>query len=159
MDGTRVSDSGVARLFVGLARLLRLMPTPCRPSSHRIRVYLAQEQAESIVAFLSDEQLVKQLKQDKAHNLQFLQEQYAIGPPQIDALYHFAKFQFECGNYSVATEFLYHYRSGTPPSYRSSLSIGPLLWDHASSSEHHRMYKLEPARVSEMLLVGIYVGE
>lgn len=69
-----------------------------------------QEQAESIVSFLSDEQLVKQLKQDKAHNLQFLQEQYAIGPPQIDALYHFAKFQFDCGNYSLAAEFLYHYR-------------------------------------------------
>jgi hypothetical protein len=73
-------------------------------------VCCCQEQAESIVAFLSDEQLVKQLKQDKAHNLQFLQEQYAIGAPQIDALYHFAKFQFECGNYSAAAEFLYHYR-------------------------------------------------
>lgn len=62
------------------------------------------------MGFLSDGQLVKQLKQDKAHNLQFLQEQYAIGPPQIDALYHFAKFQFDCGNYSLAAEFLYHYR-------------------------------------------------
>ena len=29
----------------------------------------------------------------------------------MDALFHYAKFQFECGNYSAAAEFLYHYRS------------------------------------------------
>ncbi|CAL5227383.1 g10334 [Coccomyxa viridis] len=70
-----------------------------------------QSQAESIVSFLSDEPKVQQLRQDKAYNLQLLQEQYQIGPSQIDALYNFAKFQFECGNYSGAAEFLYHYRT------------------------------------------------
>ncbi len=69
-----------------------------------------QAQAESIVAFLSNEGHVKQLKQDKAYNLAFLQEAFQIGPLQIDALFHYAKFQFDCGNYSVAAEFLYHYR-------------------------------------------------
>lgn len=69
-----------------------------------------QSQAESIVSFLSDESKVQQLRQDKAYNLQLLQDQYQIGPSQIDALYNFAKFQFECGNYSGAAEFLYHYR-------------------------------------------------
>ena len=77
---------------------------PCRPC--------VQAQAESIVSFLSDEPKVQQLRQDKAYNLQLLQEQYQIGPSQIDALYNFAKFQFECGNYSGAAEFLYHYRWG-----------------------------------------------
>ena len=62
------------------------------------------------MSFLSDESKVQQLRQDKAYNLQLLQEQYQIGPSQIDALYNFAKFQFECGNYSGAAEFLYHYR-------------------------------------------------
>ena len=62
------------------------------------------------MSFLSSGDKVKQLKQDKAYNLAFLQEQYQIGPAQIDALYSFAKFQFECGNYSGAAEFLYHYR-------------------------------------------------
>lgn len=74
-----------------------------------------QSQAESIVSFLSDEPKVQQLRQDKAYNLQLLQEQYQIGPSQIDALYNFAKFQFECGNYSGAAEFLYHYRCDFPP--------------------------------------------
>lgn len=70
-----------------------------------------QGQAEAIVAFLSNEDHVKLLKQDKNYNLQFLREQFNIGPEDIEALYHFAKFQFECGNYSGAAEFLYHYRS------------------------------------------------
>jgi hypothetical protein len=33
------------------------------------------------------------------------------GPDQVDALYHFAKWNFECGNYSAAAEYLYHYRT------------------------------------------------
>lgn len=69
-----------------------------------------QAQADSIVSFLMDGNLVKLLKQDKSYNLHLLQEQYNIGPPQIEALYHFAKNKFECGNYQDAAEFLYHYR-------------------------------------------------
>lgn len=33
-----------------------------------------------------------------------------IGEAQIEALYSYAKFQFECGNYSGAADFLYQYR-------------------------------------------------
>lgn len=33
------------------------------------------------------------------------------GPEEVDALYHFAKWNFECGNYSAAAEYLYHYRT------------------------------------------------
>lgn len=75
------------------------------------RLKSLQEEAQTIVAFLSNEASVKQLKQDKTYNLKFLQEEFNIGPHQIDALYHYAKFQFECGNYSAASEFLYHYRT------------------------------------------------
>ena len=67
--------------------------------------------------------MVKQLKQDKAYNLALLRDQHDIGPDQIDALYNYAKFQFDCGNYSEAAEFLYHYRS----SYYISLSCLPHL--------------------------------
>lgn len=69
------------------------------------------------MSFLSSEDKVKQLKQDKAYNLAFLQEEYQIGPAQIDALYNFAKFQFDCGNYSGAAEFLYHYRHASSSDY------------------------------------------
>ncbi|KAI3430214.1 hypothetical protein D9Q98_004812 [Chlorella vulgaris] len=64
-----------------------------------------------ITEFLSEEGNVKLLKQDKAQNMAFLQKEFGIGPDQIDALYHFAKWNFECGNYSAAAEYLYHYRT------------------------------------------------
>uniref|UniRef100_A0ACD5U7V8 Uncharacterized protein n=1 Tax=Avena sativa TaxID=4498 RepID=A0ACD5U7V8_AVESA len=42
-----------------------------------------------------------------------------IGPDQIEALYQYAKFQFECGNYSGAADFLYQYRALCTNSERS----------------------------------------
>ena len=45
------------------------------------------------------------------HHTLLCPQEFSIGPEQIDALYHYAKFQFECGNYSAAAEFLYHYRT------------------------------------------------
>ena len=79
----------------------------------------SQAQADSIVQFLSDETLVKQLKQEKAQNLPWLQREHNIGSEQIDALYQYAKFQFDCGNYSEAAEFLYHYRTLSTNSERN----------------------------------------
>ena len=75
---------------------------------------LLQNEADGLIKFLSDASLVKQrLKQDKAYNLQVLQEEFQIGPPQIEALYHVAKHKFECGIYEDAAEFLYQYRFAT----------------------------------------------
>ena len=71
---------------------------------------LLQADADAIVTFLSDEAAVKQLRSaDKAANLQHLRETAGIGAAHVDALFHYAKFQFECGNYGAAAELLYHY--------------------------------------------------
>ncbi|KAL8490187.1 hypothetical protein ACS0TY_025920 [Phlomoides rotata] len=48
-----------------------------------------------------------------------LENAYYIGPDQIEALYQYAKFQFECGNYSVVTYYLYEYRTLCTNSERS----------------------------------------
>jgi translation initiation factor 3 subunit E len=56
-----------------------------------------QVKAEKVVNFLSDPSLVKQLRSDKSYNLNLLQETYGIGTEDIDALFHYAKFQFEVG--------------------------------------------------------------
>ena len=107
-----------------------------------------QVQADSIVSFLMDANLVKLLKQDKSYNLQLLQEQYNIGPPQIEALYHFAKNKFECGNYQDAAEFLYHYR-------QELLLIFPCFEDSQSMivliSAGLRRVKTGPCIASHML--------
>ena len=79
--------------------------------------------AEKVVNFLSDPTLVKQLRSDKAFNLAFLQESHGVGPEDIDALFHYAKFQFECGNYQAAGEFLSHYRGLCTNSERGASAL------------------------------------
>ncbi|XP_057529672.1 eukaryotic translation initiation factor 3 subunit E-like isoform X2 [Amaranthus tricolor] len=75
------------------------------------RLKALEEGAAPLVAFLQSEDKVQELRADKQYNLQMLNERYQIGPEQIEALYQYAKFQFECGNYSGAADFLYQYRA------------------------------------------------
>jgi translation initiation factor 3 subunit E len=69
-----------------------------------------QGTAAPIVDFLLDENKVKDLRNDKAYNIRMLQDQYNISTDDIEVLFKFAKFQFECGNYSAASDFLVQYR-------------------------------------------------
>ncbi|KQK20343.1 eukaryotic translation initiation factor 3 subunit E [Brachypodium distachyon] len=83
------------------------------------RLRTLDEAAAPLVGFLSNPQLVQELRPDKQYNIHMLQERYQIGPDQIEALYQYAKFQFECGNYSGAADFLYQYRALCTNSERS----------------------------------------
>ena len=74
------------------------------------RLRTLESQVKPVTDFLSKEENVKLLKQDKGQNMAFLQKEFGIGPDQVDALYHYAKWNFECGNYSAAGEYLYNYR-------------------------------------------------
>ena len=65
-------------------------------------------------------------------------QEFSIGSEQIDALYHYAKFQFECGNYSTASEFLYHYRTlSTDPERNMSALWGKLAATILQQVEPH----------------------
>ncbi|CAO2833310.1 unnamed protein product [Amaranthus hypochondriacus] len=83
------------------------------------RLKALEEGAAPLVAFLQDEDKVQELRADKQYNLHMLNDRYQIGPEQIEALYQYAKFQFECGNYSGAADFLYQYRALCTNSERS----------------------------------------
>lgn len=83
------------------------------------RMKMLEDSAASLISFLSNPSLVQELRSDKQFNLQMLNERYQIGPNQIEALYQFAKFQFECGNYSGAADYLYQYRTLCTNSDRS----------------------------------------
>jgi translation initiation factor 3 subunit E len=83
------------------------------------RLRTLEEAAAPLVAFLSNQQTVQELRPDKQYNIHMLQERYQIGPDQIEALYQYAKFQFECGNYSGAADYLYQYRALCTNSERS----------------------------------------
>ncbi|KAL8142955.1 hypothetical protein V2J09_015987 [Rumex salicifolius] len=75
------------------------------------RLKALEESAAPLVNFLQNPDSVQELRQEKQYNLQMLQERFQIGPEQIEALYQYAKFQFECGNYSGAADYLYQYRA------------------------------------------------
>lgn len=89
--------------------------TPPELSQQRERVLSRlnelQQAAQKIVNFLSNPSLVSQLRGDKHSNLKLLHEHHDIGLEDIESLYRYARFQFECGNYEAAAELLYHYRS------------------------------------------------
>ena len=63
------------------------------------------------------------------HALQYLQEDFQIGAEQVEALYLYAKFQFECGNYSLAADLLQPYRTLCTSSERNMSA----LWGKLSS--------------------------
>ncbi|KAL6639557.1 hypothetical protein ACP70R_023287 [Stipagrostis hirtigluma subsp. patula] len=83
------------------------------------RLRSLEETAAPLVAFLQDPQLVRELRPDRQYNVHMLQGRFQIGPDQIEALYQYAKFQFECGNYSGAADYLSQYRALCTNSERS----------------------------------------
>ncbi|CAA2952421.1 eukaryotic translation initiation factor 3 subunit E [Olea europaea subsp. europaea] len=83
------------------------------------RLKSLEESAAPIITFLQNPNAVQELRADKQHNLQMLNDRYQIGTEQIEALYQYAKFQFECGNYSGAADYLYQYRALSMNSERS----------------------------------------
>jgi len=64
-----------------------------------------------ILKVVDNQDLVKQLRTDKLFTVQYLQDNYQISPESVDELYKFAKFQFECGNYTGASEYLNQFRA------------------------------------------------
>ncbi|KAK8292429.1 hypothetical protein V6Z12_D06G122600 [Gossypium hirsutum] len=83
------------------------------------RLKALEDAAAPLVTFLQNDNAVQELRADKQYNLQMLNDRYQIGPDQIEALYQYAKFQFECGNYSGAADYLYQYRALCTNSERS----------------------------------------
>eukprot|EP00249_Psilotum_nudum_P014645 c24936_g1_i1 orf=537-1856(-) len=75
------------------------------------RLKMLEDSAAPLISFLQNPALVQELRSDKQYNLQMMNDRYQIGPEQIEALYQYAKFQFECGNYSGASDYLYQYRT------------------------------------------------
>ncbi|VDM82856.1 unnamed protein product [Strongylus vulgaris] len=72
--------------------------------------------------------------------LDFLQQNHNFQLDMVDALFKYAKFMYECGNYTAASVCLYYYRNLVPqadPNYLNAL-YGKLAseillqeWDHA----------------------------
>ncbi|KNC96107.1 uncharacterized protein SPPG_08496 [Spizellomyces punctatus DAOM BR117] len=68
------------------------------------------EQSSEIMDMIQDPIVIQQLKQDKLANIQFLSDNYNFKPEMLNALYEFALYNYDIGNYSSAAEMLYHFR-------------------------------------------------
>ncbi|XP_065889534.1 eukaryotic translation initiation factor 3 subunit E-like isoform X1 [Dysidea avara] len=78
------------------------------------RMDMLQEALEPIVTILSNPDVSEHIESQtgKDHNLlEYLTTNHEFQPEMIDTLYDYAKFQYDCGNYSGAGEYLYFYRA------------------------------------------------
>ncbi|KAG6470839.1 hypothetical protein ZIOFF_071919 [Zingiber officinale] len=70
-----------------------------------------EESVAPLISFRQDANLVQELRPDRQYNIQMLHDSFQIGTDQIEAFYQYAKFQFECGKYSGAADYLYQYHA------------------------------------------------
>ncbi|MCO5593186.1 hypothetical protein L7F22_047193 [Adiantum nelumboides] len=94
---------------------------------------LASE-VETVLNVIEDPTVADSLKQDKAQNLQWLEEHYNLTLDQINALYRYGYFQYSCGNYGEASSYLYHFRV---------LSTDPVLTVSSHWASWHRTFSRE----------------
>jgi len=104
-----------------------------------------QSECALILKLVENQNLVKQLRAEKNFTAQYLEEHHGITANHIDALYRYAKFQFECGNYSGAADYLSHFRSlNTDPDKNFSALWGKFAaqilmqeWEDALKDMNH----------------------
>merc|ERR1719481_250934 len=61
-----------------------------------------QSGTDSVLKIMTEPEVTKQTQQcrDSKQLLEFLMKNFDFKPSMVDTCYHFAKFQYECGNYS-----------------------------------------------------------
>ena len=64
-----------------------------------------------LLEVLDNVPLVQSLRSSGVFNAAYLRHQHGIENEQVETLYGYAKFQFDCGNYGGAAEYLFHYRA------------------------------------------------
>merc|ERR1719360_136847 len=83
-----------------------------------------QAETDSVMKILNEPEVIRQIQQsrDSKQLLDFLMKGYNFKTEMIDTCYKFAKFQYECGNYSGASEYLYFHRILVQPTDKNYLN-------------------------------------
>ncbi|XP_013773860.1 eukaryotic translation initiation factor 3 subunit E-B-like [Limulus polyphemus] len=83
-----------------------------------------QSETEPIFKIGFDPEVSRQMQttRDSRQLVEFLMKNYDFKPSMIDTLYTFAKFQFECGDYSRAAVNLYFHRALVPGTDKNFLN-------------------------------------
>lgn len=71
-----------------------------------------QSETEPILAMFMNPEVTRQIQssRDSRQLLEYLTKNHGFKNESLDKLYLFAKFQYECGNYGGATEYLHFHR-------------------------------------------------
>eukprot|EP00918_Siedleckia_nematoides_P057548 GHVU01125524.1.p1 GENE.GHVU01125524.1~~GHVU01125524.1.p1 ORF type:complete len:446 (-),score=57.63 GHVU01125524.1:215-1528(-) len=87
---------------------------------------------DAIIKIFEDPEVAKnvQTARDGRTLFTYLSENHSFKESDVDTLYQFAKFQYECGNYSGAAEYLYFVRVLLPPNDKNYLNA---LWGKLAS--------------------------
>uniref|UniRef100_A0A8C0GIJ8 Eukaryotic translation initiation factor 3 subunit E n=1 Tax=Chelonoidis abingdonii TaxID=106734 RepID=A0A8C0GIJ8_CHEAB len=91
-----------------------------------------QLETEPIVKMFEDPETTRQMQSTRDGRMLFdyLADKHGFRQEYLDTLYRYAKFQYECGNYSGAAEYLYFFRVLVPSTDRNALSS---LWGKLAS--------------------------
>ncbi|XP_014673077.1 PREDICTED: eukaryotic translation initiation factor 3 subunit E-like [Priapulus caudatus] len=91
-----------------------------------------QAETEPIVKVFEDPEVTRQIQtsRDGRQLFDYLSKNHGFKSSWLDTLYQFAKFQYECGNYSGAAEYLDFYRVLAPGHDKNYL---PALWGKLAS--------------------------
>ncbi|RLW13269.1 hypothetical protein DV515_00000473 [Chloebia gouldiae] len=110
------------------------IPHALREKRTTVVAQLKQLQAETepIVKMFEDPETTRQMQSTRDGRMLFdyLAEKHGFRQEYLDTLYRYAKFQYECGNYSGAAEYLYFFRVLVPATDRNALSS---LWGKLAS--------------------------
>nr|CAB3241627.1 eukaryotic translation initiation factor 3 subunit E-B [Phallusia mammillata] len=87
---------------------------------------------EPIVHIFEQEEVRKQIEttRDGKQLFEYLEKNHNFKLEDLDTLYNYAKFQYECGNYSGAAEYLYFHRVLVTPDDKRALDS---LWGKLAS--------------------------
>eukprot|EP00871_Galdieria_phlegrea_P000894 jgi/Galph1/1805/GphlegSOOS_G471.1 len=66
-------------------------------------------ECEKVLQIIENDELVKQLKEERNFQLSYLQEHYGVTAEDMESLFDYARFQYDCGNYAAASKYLSFY--------------------------------------------------
>merc|ERR1711976_1021724 len=91
-----------------------------------------QTETETITRIFEDPEVTRMIQsaRDGRQLYETLAKNYDFRPEMVNSLYTYAKFQYECGNYSGAAEYLYFVRVLLPPGNKNYMNA---LWGKLAS--------------------------
>uniref|UniRef100_A0A3B1J947 Eukaryotic translation initiation factor 3 subunit E n=1 Tax=Astyanax mexicanus TaxID=7994 RepID=A0A3B1J947_ASTMX len=132
-----LSDTNMVDFAMDVYKSLYLdkeIPNSLREKRTAVVAQLKQLQSETepIVKIFEDPETTRQMQSTRDGRMLFdyLADKHGFRQEYLDTLYRYAKFQYECGNYSGAAEYLYFFRVLVPATDRNALNS---LWGKLAS--------------------------